>query len=219
MKKIILLIILMLTLIGCGKGEFEGTWVSKNWKEIDESIVITENGNNNYIVTFLEEGEEVPFAGTEKNGVLKVNIGIFIFDLIIDKSNNELSMAANERFIQINRKLQKEIEAYVEKFKLEIIGEWTEEKGTRDLKGEITKNLTICNLKITPTDEKNIVNIQTTIINNKGEKEETITTSEGIFIISPSGRILLKENKGRTSDLFLDNDYNVEDIKGLKKLK
>ncbi len=220
MKKMILLIILMLTLIGCGKGEFEGKWVNKDWKEEDEKIQITENGNNNYIVTFLEEGEEEPFAGTEKNGVLKVNGGLFMLDFIIDKSNNDLIMGKNrgkdEIFIQINRKLQKEIEAYVEKFKLEIIGEWTEEKGTRNLKGEITKNLTICNLKITPTDEKNIVNIQTTIIKNKGEKEETITTSEGIFIISPSGRILLKENKGRTSDLFLDNDYNVEDIKGLK---
>ena len=219
MKKMILLIILMLTLIGCGKGEFEGKWVNKNWKEEDGKIQITENGNNNYIVTLIEQEEELPFAGTEKNGVLKVNIGIFIMDLIIDKSNNDLIMGEDEIFIQINRKLQKEIDAYVEKFKLEIIGEWTEEKGTRDLKGEITKNLTICNLKITPTDEKNIVNIQTTIIKNKGEKEETITTSEGIFIISPSGRILLKENKGRTSDLFLDNDYNVEDIKGLKKIK
>ena len=216
MKKIILLIILMLTLIGCGKEGFEGTWVSKDWKKIDKSIVITENGKNNYLFKFSDSKEE--FSATKENEILKASVAFFVLELTIDKSNNEL-LAQGKRYIKVNKKLQKEMDAYVEKLESEIVGNWTWEKKTTELWGKIVKDVFVYNLKITPTDEKNIVNIQTTIIKNKGEKEETITTSEGIFIISPSGRILLKENKGRTSDLFLDNDYNVEDIKGLKKLK
>ena len=216
MKKIILLIILMLTLIGCGKEGFEGTWVSKNWKEDDVRIVITENGKNNYLFKLPNSNEE--FSATKENEILKAGVGFFVLELTIDKSNNEL-LAQGKRYIKVNKKLQKEMDAYVEKLESEIVGNWTWEKKTTELWGKIVKDVFVYNLKITPTDEKNIVNVKITIVKNKGEKDETTTVSEGLFTIDPRGVLVLKENKGKTNK-FVSSNYNtVEKIKKLKKIK
>ena len=215
MKKIILLIILMLTLIGCGKEGFEGTWVSKDWKKIDKSIVITENGKNNYLFKFSDSKEE--FSATKENEILKASVAFFVLELTIDKSNNEL-LAEGKRYIKVNKKLQKEMDTYVEKLESEIIGNWTWEEKT-SYWGRTLKNISVYNWNITPTAEKNIVNIKTTIVKNKGKKSETTTVSEGIFTIDPRGSLTLKENKGKTDKFFLNNYTTVEDIKKLKKTK
>ena len=215
MKKIILLIILMLTLIGCGKEGFEGTWVSKDWKKIDKSIVITENGKNNYLFKLPNSNEE--FSATKENEILKAGVGFFVLELTIDKSNNEL-LAQGKRYIKVNKKLQKEMDTYVEKLESEIIGNWTWEEKT-SYWGRTLKNISVYNWNITPTAEKNIVNIKTTIVKNKGKKSETTTVSEGIFTIDPRGSLTLKENKGKTDKFFLNNYTTVEDIKKFKKTK
>ena len=216
MKKIILLIILMLTLIGCGKEGFEGTWVSKDWKEIDKSIVITENGKNNYLFNLSDSNEE--FSATKENEILKINAGFFKVDVTIDKSNNEL-LADGDRYIKVNKKLQKEMDEYVVKLESEIIGNWTWEEKSTDLWGKIVKDRTVYNWIITPTAKKNMINIKTVIVKNKGKKDETTTVSEGIFTIDPRGSLTLKENKGKTDKFFLSNYPSVEKIKKLKKIK
>ena len=216
MKKIILLIILMLTLIGCGKEGFEGTWVSKNWKETDKSIVITENGKNNYLFKFSDSKEE--YSATQKKDILKVNVVFFVMDLTIDKSNNEL-LADGKRYIKLNKKVQKEMDEYVVKLESEIIGNWTWEEKSTDLWGKIVKDITVYNWTITPTAEKNMINIKTVIVKNKGKKDETTTVSEGIFTIDPMGRLIVKENKGKTNKFFLSKYTTVKDIKKFKKTK
>ena len=210
MKKIILLITLMLTFIGCGKEEFEGKWVSKNWKENSKWIIITKNEKDEYL---LKVPNRESFSAIKKNDILKINIisenfGI-IMDVIIDKSNNDLILD-RKRYVKVNKKFHRETDSHVKKLKSEIIGSWIEMK--EDRWAVETEGLEVYKWEITSAPKTNMINIKRTDIKNKSEKEDPIKVSEGVFSINPQGKI------EETTEDFLGN-YNVEDIKNFQKIK
>ena len=221
MKKIILLITLMLTLIGCGKEEFEGKWISKNWKENPEWITITKNEKDEYLLKILRDSsysrsEGDSFSATKKNDILKVGIiyegfGTIIIDGIIDKSNNELILE-RERYVKVNKKFYREMDSHVKKLKSEIIGSWIEKKEMKEDWWVVeTEGPEVYKWEITSAPKKNMVNIKRIDIKNKNEKEEPIKVSGGIFSITPQGEIEITEGFFRS--------YNVEDIKKFQKIK
>ena len=221
MKKIILLITLMLAFIGCGKEEFEGKWISKNWKENPEWITITKNEKDEYLLKIptdssYSRSEGDSFSATKKNDILKINIisenfGI-IMDVIIDKSNNDLILD-KERYVKIDKEFHRKMESHVKKLKSEIIGSWIEKKEMEeDWWVFVTEGPEVYKWEITSTPKPNMINIKRTDIKNKSEKEDPIKVSEGVFSINPQGKI------EETTEDFLGN-YNVEDIKNFQKIK
>lgn len=78
--------VLMVLMFGCKSSscsKFIGTWTG----EWNNKVVITENGNDNYILVFKESGErERSFPASCQNGQL--NIGLLFVS--IDESTHEL---------------------------------------------------------------------------------------------------------------------------------
>lgn len=211
MKRILTFIFCLFIFISCNKkDEYSGTWIAPDWKRDTETIIITENGKNNYIVNIKSSfGTTQEFVTTEKDGILNIDMGIFSYNITIDKNTHEL-LADNKRFIKLTPKLQKEIDKYFEELREEIIGNWEYIKED-SVPFSNKKEIIHYKYEITPLDDKKSFKIRATL-----SSEKNTLVSEKEISLEITG--YFKTVKKFTQDSLFTTFYLFDNVESLKKL-
>ncbi len=217
MKKIfkIIFIVLLFSLIACGKKEdiWVGSWITPEWKDVIENVEIKREENGSYLITISDSIEEFKFYGKtkEKGKILEVNNGVFTLDFTQNPTTKEL-MFAGKTYPKLDEKLSKEIDSYIENMRESILGKWRFEEIRKYGKNPLIDEYI---LTVTKLDRKNCIMIKTESIRNRGRENEERKSIEGKFEILSTGKFISLD-EGVDVGKFFPRDRYLYAVKRFK---